>query len=326
MNQPPVTSRTVPWPRMQSFVESVARAAGLQAERAALLARLLTENDLRGVWSHGTRQIATYARLMRDGTLNPSPATRVVSETAVSLTVDGDGGLGYFPAYEGTLRAVEKAKSAGIAVLMTRNHGHFGAAGIYARLTLGHDLLTFVTSGHQLSLSPGDSIFSAAGGSPFAWSAQTGKEDPLVLDFGTMHDLYRGQPYREELEKNVPGMVLRHIGMGMICQAWGGLLAGLPLDPSRAQRAWSGANQGSLLITFRISLVSDPETFKAEMDEYARSVRKLTPIHGTDRSIFPGAIESAREREWRESGIPLGDDHRETLEKIGREMSVRPPW
>ena len=248
------------------------------------------------------------------------------ADARLRRVVDGDGGLGYFPAYEGTLRTVEKAKSSGIAVLITRNHGHFGAAGIYARLTLGHDLLTFVTSGHQLSLTPGAPIHSAAGGSPFAWSAQTGAEDPLVLDFGTMHDLYRGEPHREELERRVPGMVLRHIGMGMICQAWGGLLAGVPLDPSRARRAWSGANQGSLLISFRISLFREPAEFKAEMDEYARAVRTLTPLPGTDRSVFPGAIESAREREWREKGIPLGDDHRETLEKIGKEMGVRAPW
>ncbi|MEN8151911.1 MAG: Ldh family oxidoreductase, partial [Planctomycetota bacterium] len=77
----------------------------------------------------------------------------------------------------------------GIAVLLTRNHGHFGAAGLYSRLTLPHDLLCFVTSGHQLALAPGKPVYSSAGGSPMSFSAPAGSEDPLVLDFGAMHDL-----------------------------------------------------------------------------------------------------------------------------------------
>ena len=108
----------------------------------------------------------------------------MISYRALSLVVDGDGGLGYFPAYEGTKRVVEKAKGGGMGVMQSRNHGHFGAAGIYSRMALGHDLAAFVTSGHQLNLSPGDPVYNAAGGSPMSFCAPTGEEDALVLDFG----------------------------------------------------------------------------------------------------------------------------------------------
>ena len=43
-----------------------------------------------------------------------------------------------------------------------------------------------------------------------------------MLDFGAMHDLYG--PPRDELAALAPGLVLRSIGLGEICQAWGGLL------------------------------------------------------------------------------------------------------
>ena len=79
---------------------------GLPAEKAELLAGLLTTNDLRGIFSHGTQQIATYAILMRDKKLNNDPQITTVKETPVSVLVDGDGGLGYFPAYEGTQQAL----------------------------------------------------------------------------------------------------------------------------------------------------------------------------------------------------------------------------
>lgn len=326
MNNPPETSIRVSHHDLHAFVAHAAQKSGLPADKAERLAELLTANDLRGVFSHGTQQIATYARLMKSGVLNANPEPYVVQETPASLLMDGDGGLGYFPAYGGTLKLIEKVEENNIGVLVTRNHGHFGAAGLYARLTLTHDMLAFVTSGVQLNLSPGDPLYYAAGGSPMSFSAPTLKEDPLVLDFGTMHDLYDGSPYRDDIARNAPGMVLRAIGMGAVCQAWGGLLAGVPLDEARATKTFSGANQGSMVIAFKISLFADPETFKREMDAYVRSVRALTPLPGFDEAYLPGGVEAARERLYREEGVPVGLEHREKLETLARDLGVSVPW
>jgi L-2-hydroxycarboxylate dehydrogenase (NAD+) len=326
MNLPPKEFISVPHQTLQQFVAAAAGAVGLPVAKADLLAQLLTTNDLRGVFSHGTTQIATYARLMRDGVLNRDPQVEIVQETPVSLLVDGDGGLGYFPAYEGTLALIEKVKTQGIGVLLTRNHGHFGAAGIYARMTLPHDLLTFVTSGHQLDLKPGQSIFNAAGGSPMSFSAPAGEEEDLVLDFGAMHDLYANSPHRHEIAQMAPGIIFRSIGIGAICQSWGGFLAGVPLDPVRATRTYSGANQGSLVIAFRIDLFMSPEQFKREMDDYARQVRQLQPVVGFDESHLPGGVEAAREQKHRQEGVPMGVEHRQRLEELARELAIDVPW
>lgn len=326
MNFPPKTSNQIPYQDLQRFVSQAGQAAGLPQDKAELLARLLVENDLRGVFSHGTRQIATYARLMRDGKLNSDPQVRVVQETPVSLMVDGDGGLGYFPAYQGTLALIDKVKAQGVGVLLTRNHGHFGAAGIYSRLTLAHDLLCFVTSGHQLHLSPGQPLYSAAGGSPMSFSAPAADQDPVVLDFGAMHDLYSGDPYRDEIARKAPGIVLRSIGMGEICQVWGGLLAGVPIDPARATRAYPGANQGSLVFAFQIALFMPPEQFKREMDEYACRTRVLQPLEGFDQAYLTGGVEAERERRWRQEGIPLGAEHQRLLRNLADEFGLEMPW
>ena len=326
MNEPPETLLRVLPKDLHGFVVRAAAAAGLSAVHAERLAGLLTDNDLRGVFSHGTRQVATYARLMRDGVLNSQPKPYVVRETAVSLLIDGDGGLGYFPAYEGTLKLIEKAAAQGIAVLVTRNHGHFGAAGLYSRLTLEHDLLTFVTSGVQLELSPGDPVFEAAGGSPMSFSAPGLDEDPLVLDFGTMHDLYANSPHRDEITRLAPGLVHRAIGLGAVCQTWGGLLAGVPAEASRAQRTFSGANQGSMVIALKISLFMEPEQFKRELDAYVRAVKDLKPFAGSGRSYLPGGLEAEREHSYREAGIPIGAEHRETLEALAQEFDLALPW
>lgn len=326
MNVPPKTFIRVPHRDLHAFVSKAGQAVGLPKDKSELLSELLTGNDLRGVFSHGTQQIVAYARLMRDGQLNRDPQVRVAHETPTSLLVDGDGGLGYFPAHQGTLKVIEKAKQQGIAVMLTRNHGHFGGAGLYSRMTLKHDLLTFVTSGHQLNLSPGQPVFEAAGGSPMSFSAPAGEEDALVLDFGAMHDLYSGNPHRDDIARMAPGLVLRCIGMGAICQTWGGFLAGVPLDVARAQRAFPGANQGSLVIAFRIDLFMPVDQFKREMDEYVRRIATLKPLEGFDRAYLPGGIEAARERAWRQEGVPVGPEHQQRLEKLAEELGISVPW
>jgi L-2-hydroxycarboxylate dehydrogenase (NAD+) len=324
VNTPPNDSIRVGHQSLFDFVVTVSRTVGLPGDKARLLAQLLVDNDLRGVVSHGTTQIATYARLMRDGKLNPAPKVNVIKETPVSLMLDGDGGLGYFPSYEGTQLAIDKAKKAGIAVMLTQNHGHFGAAGIYARQTLGHDLVCYVTSGHQLLLQPGQPIYDAAGGSPMAFTAQTDKEEPFVLDFGAMHDLYG--PPRDEVAALAPGLVLRSIGLGEVCQAWGGLLSGLRINPDPPRWTWPGANQGSLVILFRIDLFVDAATFKREMDAYVQTVRTLQPLPGFDQSLLPGAIEAKRLRDYTRDGIPVGPEHRQRMEAIASELGLQTPW
>lgn len=326
MNQPPKTAIRVFEKDLHSFVSQAAQKVGLPQEKSELLAKLLVTNDLRGVFSHGTQQIATYARLMRDGKLNANPNVQVINETPVSITMNGDGGLGYFPAYEGTLKAIEKAKAGGVGLMSSRNHGHFGAAGIYSKLTAEHDLLTFVTSGAQLHLSEGKPIFNAGGGSPMSFSSPCSEEDPLILDFGAMHDLYGGSPHREKLAQLAPGMVFRSIGLGAICQAWGGFLAGVPLDEKRAVKEYSGANQGALVMTFRIDLFADPAQFKQEMDAYVQQVKMLTPLEGFDQSHLPGGPEAERERTYRKDGIPVGSNHQEKLENLAEELDIEIPW
>ena len=84
----------------------------------------------------------------------------------MTLTVAGDGGLGYFAASLAARRVVEKAAAQGLAAAVTRDHGHIGAAGLYARQGLSQNLIMYVTSGHQLHLEPGRPFTHAAGGSP----------------------------------------------------------------------------------------------------------------------------------------------------------------
>ncbi|HZO88207.1 MAG TPA: Ldh family oxidoreductase [Chthonomonadaceae bacterium] len=325
MNKPPTEFTRIDPDALRDFVRTVFERVGVPTEQAAFLAGLLVTNDLRGVFSHGTQQVAHYVEHFQEGRLNPAPAPRLVQETPTTLIVDGDGGLGYFPAYQAATLLGLKAQEMGLAAAATRNHGHIGAAGIYARIPLERDLFCYVTSGHQLHLQPGHNVLYAAGGSPMAFALPAGQEPPLVLDFGAMHDLYPNSPNVNQVLALAPGTVFRSFGLGCVCQALGGFLCGVPANPERAQRRWPGANQGSFMIAVDLSRFCPLDQFKQEMDEYARQVRQMQPAPGSEKAVLPGGLEWEREQQYRAEGIPVGPRHRQRLQKLAQEFDLPLP-
>jgi L-2-hydroxycarboxylate dehydrogenase (NAD+) len=325
MNRPPAEYTLLPADVLRSFIAQVFTQAAMPADQAAFLADLLVTNDLRGVFSHGTQQTTRYVEQFRLAELTPVSEVTTLSETPTTLVLDGGGGLGYFPCHQAATRLTSKAQEVGIAVATTRNHGHFGAAGIYARIPLAHDLFCYVTSGHQLNLHPGDFVMAAAGGSPMAFGIPTGSDPPFVLDFGAIHDLYLGSEAMRPILELAPSTVLRSFGLGCACQALGGLLCGVPVDAERAQQTWAGANQGSFMIVVDISKLFPLDHFKQEMDEYARRVRQMTPFAGIEQALLPGAIEWEREQRNAQEGIPIGPKHAEALRKLALECDLTAP-
>lgn len=327
MNRVPSDAIRVQSTTLRDLVSTLAQRAGAGEEQATLLADLLISNDLRGVFSHGSRQIKDYARLFRDGKLNPRPQIRTINESPATLLVDGDSGLGYFPSWDVAQRLVVKAREIGVGVGMTRNHGHFGGAGLYTRVAAAAGLIGYDTSGHQLLLAPGQGQIQAAGGSPMSFAIPAGEEPPLVLDFGAIHDLYNITEERQrEMLEHYPSTLYRSFGLGTVCQVLGGFLAGVPLDEARAVKSYSGANQGALFVFIDPARFIDPAILAAELDAYHRMLAQLVPFAGTERATLPGRLEWEREREWATEGVPVGPRHRAELAEVAAEFGVTVPW
>ena len=101
-----------------------------------MIADLLVQTDLRGVFSHGTRQLDGYTQMIMDQKVNPAPTIQCTESGPTTVVLDGDGGMGHFSTYQAAQFTVEKAKAFGIAGAVTRNHFHFGGAGKYSRIAL----------------------------------------------------------------------------------------------------------------------------------------------------------------------------------------------
>ena len=72
--------RVMPEP-MRAFISSMFEKVGMSEQHADLMGDLLVATDLRGVFSHGTRQSAGYLRNLKEGNLNPKPETKVVQDS-----------------------------------------------------------------------------------------------------------------------------------------------------------------------------------------------------------------------------------------------------
>ena len=84
MNLPPKDYQQVPADRLRTFAAACLRAAGMKGDHSEQLAALLTNADLRGVRSHGTRQVPGYCQALRDRRVNPDPDIRVLKESDAS--------------------------------------------------------------------------------------------------------------------------------------------------------------------------------------------------------------------------------------------------
>ena len=82
----------IPPEALHSWSTEVLAALGVSDNDATHIARCLVDVDLRGVRSHGTRQLRRYVKEFRNGLVNTTPVIRVLRETDHSLRLVGDAG------------------------------------------------------------------------------------------------------------------------------------------------------------------------------------------------------------------------------------------
>ena len=318
-NSPPEHGIRVPAAAMRTFMAELFEKAGIGREDAGLLGGILTDCDLRCVFTHGTQAAVAYLKHLRDGEINPRPRIKVVQEAPGALVLDGDGGLGYFPCWRGTGQIIAKAKTCGAAVLTTRNHHHFGAAGIYTRQAVEHDCIGLAASNHRSERPAEQPVHRTIASSPLSIGVPASEQPPLVLDMGTsILDV------DQAISSGHFRSLFKALALSNAVQILGGAAAGIYLESCR-RGPWL-ANQGSFIAVFDADQLMPPGQLKRQVDRYMREARAMQPVPGRERTELAGGLEWARERHNRRAGVPVGDRHRHVLEEVAAEWGVEPPF
>jgi LDH2 family malate/lactate/ureidoglycolate dehydrogenase len=173
-------------------------------EDARITADVLVSADMRGTSSHGVARLRRYVNGLRDGIMIAEPNTKVVNETSTTVLIDAGGGLGQPVSYRAMEKAIEKAEAFGSGFATVRNSNHFGIAGYYAMMALGHDCIGISMTNASPLVVPTFGRDAMLGTNPISVAAPAGEEWPFVLDMATS-TVPRGklEVYRR-LEKPMP--------------------------------------------------------------------------------------------------------------------------
>ncbi len=321
----PDSVNVLPGP-LRDFATESFRRVGLPEADARRVANCLVQVDLRGVFSHGTRQLSRYVPEYQNGALNPRPDVSIVRETPSSAVIDGDGGIGYLAASRAAEILIQKAGEVGIAVTGTRWHGHIGSVGIYARMVVAHDLVYFGVAGAsdwQAPSEPDATPWEAMKAPPMCFGIPSSDGPPFVADINT--HMFSGWDRVGEAMDQFPGALLRSMGLKFVATFLGGMLAG-NLPEGEASGDYSAAVRGSFMVAIQPDVVGNSETFMAEVTRVISETRQLKPLPTLQSAEVAGSLEWQREHDWSRDGIPISGDHLARLEAVAEDLGIDRPW
>lgn len=177
---------------LRSFLQQVFVRAGYPLDEAADATDVLMWASLRGVDTHGVRNLKSYyIDRTLDGKLRPSSQIRVEHETQNTARLDGDSGLGLACACRAMRMAIDKSQRHGVGMVCVRNTHHLGPAGFYAQMAVEQGMLGICMTGHyfgsgnSIGIAPVGSLLAMFSTSPLSFAAPCGRHAPLVLDMST---------------------------------------------------------------------------------------------------------------------------------------------
>jgi LDH2 family malate/lactate/ureidoglycolate dehydrogenase len=184
--------RRVPAAELRQFVANAFQAAGYDASQAALATDVLLWASLRGVDTHGVRNLKSYyIDRTLEGLLRPAAQITVEHETTLAARLDGGSGLGLCAARHAMELAIAKARRQGVGIVAVRNSHHLGPAGYFAHIAVEQGMLGacatghFFGAGHPIGMAPPGSALALFSTNPLSFAAPCGARAPLVVDMAT---------------------------------------------------------------------------------------------------------------------------------------------
>lgn len=339
---------------LESFVNRVFQAAGLDGDQSSTVARHLVLANLRGIDSHGVSRVDIYTRRLDCGVTSKQNQPIALRETPSSMLIDGGNGLGIILATEGIKIAVEKAKKTGIAAVGIKNSTHCGMLADYTMYAARHNCIAIATTNAPSSMAPWGGKVGYFGTNPFAYGVPAGEEQDIIFDMATSVvargkiTLARknnqsiplgwaiskeGHPTTDPVEA-ADGLVLpvggaKGYGLAFLVEVLSGLLTGAAFGPYIASLNKDfdrKQNIGQFFFVMRANLFEELEEFKKRIDQMIAEIRSIPLAEGFEKIYLPGEIEFERTKERQTTGIPLSVKVVDELVEVGKRYGVDCPF
>ena len=349
--EPASAAARVPAERLRRFIAEAFVAVGLPVRDAATCAELMLRADLLGADGHGVFRLPQYVRRIQSGGVNILPNIRVAREAAGMALVDGDNGMGHVVMSFATKKAIEKAKTAGVAWVGVNRSNHAGPASLYAAMPLEHDMIgLYLAVGNANHMAPWGGIDMLLSTNPIAVAVPALEESPVVLDMATTVAAYGKVKTAVQLGRTLPeGWMIDHqgksltdpkrAGEGLLLPIGGykgyglalviGLLAGTLNGAANGSETidfnaddTSVTNTGHAIVAISLAAFGEITQFKQRVDRIVREIRASKRMPGVERIWLPGEQSRAKLQERSKLGVPVPEPLRVSLDKLAGELKI----
>jgi LDH2 family malate/lactate/ureidoglycolate dehydrogenase len=328
----------------------IARAVGVPAADAEILADSLVEADIHGISTHGISRLNIYMRRIQKGLIDPRAEIRVDRARASVLAVDAGNGLGQVQAWKVLERLIPMARETGVAAAAIRNSQHFGALSYYCERAAREGMILMATTTAEPSMSPEGGCQAYFGTNPIAASFPTGKGFNIRVDLATSL-VARGNiiAAQKKGESIPPGWALDPEGnpttdagralLGTVLTMAGHKGYALALMVELFSSVLSGSAVGSSIgsmykdmdrrqdvghffCLLDIAAFMDVDTFTARADRMIDEIKACRKRPGVEEILIPGEPEQRKARVNRSQGIPIGEETIREIRTLCEELKV----
>jgi LDH2 family malate/lactate/ureidoglycolate dehydrogenase len=234
--------------------------------------------------------------------------------------------------------AIEKAKASGVGIVTVRNSRHYGAAGVYSKRALEHDMIGLSLTNADALVLPTHGKQARLGTNPIAVAVPTGELAPFLLDMATSTVALGKVALARRAGEAIPlGWAADRDGRPTTDAAVAlAALSLLPLGGSYEQGSHKGyglatvvdiacgllsgggaghagalgTSVGHFFGALRIDAFLPVEEFKRAADSFLRLLLDTEPADPATPVIYPGVKEAAAREERQRLGVSL---HREVV-------------
>ena len=291
---------------------------GFTLEEARTIANHLVEAEMRGHSATGLVRLRNVVAMAANG----RGVIRVVRDGPAFAHVDGGGNPAYLSGEFASRLAIEKARSASVAVVGLWNSSLGGMSGHYVRRVAEAGLVGALFSNSFARVAPFGGIDPLIGTNPIAFAFPCDPE-PIVVDAATSllsnaeveAARRRGEPLppgsavdqqgrlTEDPASAVRGALLPIAGhkgyaLGLAMQLFGALAGGEAVPTSVG-------NFGYFFLAVDPGLFGSLEDFQRRAAELRDRVKDSRRAQGTEEILLPGEGSERRRRKNLEEGIQL---------------------
>ncbi len=328
---------------LKEFCEEAFRKFGFSEEDAATITDVLLLSDRYGIESHGMQRLVRYHKGIKNHVIKVDAKPEIVFETPVSAVIEGHDGMGQLIGVFAMNKAIEKAKTSGMAIVTARNSNHYGIAGYYAKMASDQGLIGLSFTNSEAIMVPTFAKKAMLGSNPIA-IAMPADPYPFFFDASTtvvtrgkvemyrkaekpLHDGWaldeNGNPCSDadRVLRNISGkkgggiMPLgkneeysgshKGYGYGMICEIFTSILS-MGLTSNHTHMDGKGGTCHGF-IAIDPAVFGDPAQIREHLSAFLQELRDAPKADGQDRIYTHGEKEVFASERVLEQGVAVDE-------------------